>query len=264
MKTTERKPNFSIITATLNAERNLERCIHSVFSQKNINVEHILVDGESSDETAAIIIKWAAKNKQLKYIIEKDQGIYDAWNKGVKIATGSWVLFLGADDFLLQDDVLMQIQNDIMIKHEKPAFLSSLLIKGDSERIERGGRLKAERFVENMYDGPIITMPPQPALFHSKAIFDEGYKFDAKYKTAADKKLFLQLFGVADIQYIDVITTYFSLGGVTNRSGNLLARWLEKNRLRKELRMPIVPYFFFRSLIGAFLRDLLYYAQRFK
>jgi glycosyltransferase involved in cell wall biosynthesis len=88
---------ISIITPTLNSEKYLERCIKSIHSQNYNNIEHIIIDGDSNDETKNIIKKY--QNNKTIFISEKDDGIWDAMNKGLKIASGDIVCFLNSDDY---------------------------------------------------------------------------------------------------------------------------------------------------------------------
>ena len=91
-----KKPKISVITVVYNAEKTLENCFKSLYRQKNLNYEHIVIDGGSTDSTIKIIKKY---KKKIKYwISEKDKGIYDAFNKGMKIASGDYIGFLNSDD----------------------------------------------------------------------------------------------------------------------------------------------------------------------
>ena len=92
---------ISIIIATWNAAKTLRTCLDSIVPQLNKDVELILVDGGSKDETNEIIDSYG--DKVSVHISEPDKGVYDAWNKGVKSASGDWITFIGADDVMLQD-----------------------------------------------------------------------------------------------------------------------------------------------------------------
>ena len=96
---------ITIITVSKNAEETLERCIKSVLSQKYQNIEYIIIDGDSSDRSKKIIEKY--KNKISSVVSEKDNGIWDAMNKGIKIARGELIGFLNADDFYYSDTLFI-------------------------------------------------------------------------------------------------------------------------------------------------------------
>ena len=96
-----KKPLISIITVCKNSERSIEKTIKSVINQKYKNIEYILIDGKSDDKTLSKIRKY--KNKIKKIVSEKDQGIYDAFNKGLKLAKGDLIGFVNSDDVLIKN-----------------------------------------------------------------------------------------------------------------------------------------------------------------
>lgn len=100
---------LSVITVTFNAEHTLERTLRSVSSQTHIDIEHIIVDGKSTDATINMIQEH--ENDKLKWVSEKDNGLYDAMNKGIKMATGDYLCFLNAGDTFFADDTVELIMN---------------------------------------------------------------------------------------------------------------------------------------------------------
>lgn len=98
---------ISIIIATFNAGKTLARCLNSISYQKTESVEVIIVDGGSDDNTLDIVRNSNVVNK---FISEKDKGIYDAWNKGIKMSSGKWIVFLGADDMLCDNCIAQQLE----------------------------------------------------------------------------------------------------------------------------------------------------------
>ena len=94
------KKYISIIIATFNSERYLERCLKSVVRQKGENIQLIIVDNASTDGTLKLLNQF---QEYIDFLIsERDDGIYDAWNKGLKVSEGEWIMFLGSDDILLE------------------------------------------------------------------------------------------------------------------------------------------------------------------
>ena len=113
-------PKISIITVCLNAVNVIDAAINSVLGQTFPDVEYIVIDGGSVDGTVALLDKYQQQNK-VKYISEADAGIYDAMNKGIHLATGEWVYFLGSDDVFFDAEVLQriffrQLLSDICVK----------------------------------------------------------------------------------------------------------------------------------------------------
>src|SRR5690349_12619231 len=115
MPATELLPLITIITPTFNASFCIDRCIQSVINQTYINVEHLIMDGQSTDNTMAIVQQYQENYPQrIRLISEHDNGIYDAMNKGVQQAKGRWLLFLGADDFLYNRNILKKISTILL------------------------------------------------------------------------------------------------------------------------------------------------------
>lgn len=104
---------ISIIIATYNASSTIERCLNSIIQQKNNQIELLIVDGKSKDNTTDIIKKYI---KDIDFFIsEPDKGIYDAWNKGITHTNGKWIMFIGADDIILPKSLnkyLCYLQNN--------------------------------------------------------------------------------------------------------------------------------------------------------
>lgn len=171
------RPLISVVTVVYNAEAHMERAIQSVISQTYDNVEYIVVDGGSTDATLQIIKKY---DSAIDYwISETDSGVYDAMNKGVKIATGDYVLFLGSDDTLF--DIFHELADSLVEKTR--SYYGSVVLSKDNQVYD--GRFYAFKlFLQNI---------PHQAIFYSRAIFEE-YAFDLKYIAVADYALNLKLF----------------------------------------------------------------------
>ena len=114
-------PKFSIITVTYNAGKVLEDTIQSVITQTYKNVEYILVDGGSTDNTLNIINQYRSMIQQV--VSEPDQGLYDAMNKGIRMATGDYICFLNAGDAFHEDDTLQQMVHSIAVNNTLPDVL---------------------------------------------------------------------------------------------------------------------------------------------
>ncbi|OYU95052.1 MAG: hypothetical protein CFE21_12145 [Bacteroidetes bacterium B1(2017)] len=173
-----KEPKISILIATFQAGEFLQECLDSIQKQSYKNMELVIVDGASTDSTLSII----ESNLGLisTYISEPDMGIYDAMNKGVKLATGDYILFLGADDTLLVD----------------LAEIASLL--GDSTTIYYGDVLFKQSGIK--YDGEFgayklaIKNICHQAIFYPSSVFKK-YSFELPYKLLADHALNIKLYG---------------------------------------------------------------------
>lgn len=131
---TESAPIFSIITVTYNAESTIEATMRSVKQQTFRPIEHIIIDGASKDNTLYIINKY--KDKNTKVISEPDHGLYDAMNKGIRLATGTYLCFLNAGDTFHEQDTLARMVNGagLMANEKLPAILYGQTAIVDAER----------------------------------------------------------------------------------------------------------------------------------
>ncbi len=204
---------FSIITVSRNAAGHIAECLASVARQTYEHAEHIIVDGASTDGTQKIV---ARHNQRVsKFISEPDAGIYDAMNKGVHLASGDYVLFLGADDFLFDPQVLDDIAA-LIAREDRPD-----LIYGDIEVRQTDGHR-------------VISRPPPPAealafmicgclphqaTFAERSLFlDRVGLFDTRYRVQADYDWFLRALGTPNLQirHVNRIVSSFRLGGTSS------------------------------------------------
>lgn len=166
----------SIITITYNAEKLIERTIKSVLSQKHKNIEYIIIDGASTDGTMAIVNKY--KDNIDIIISEPDKGISDAWNKGIKLASGKVIGLLNAGDEHYSDGVTKAVE---------AIQAGADLTFGDTELIDAAGNvlmLNKGKFHLWKYSGGIGFY--HPSCFASKALYDRIGGFDTKLKYAMD------------------------------------------------------------------------------
>lgn len=194
---------ISIITVVYNGEKYLEETIQSVINQTYPNVEYIIIDGGSTDGTLDIIKKY--ENKIDYWVSEKDEGIYDAMNKGIDLATGEWVYFLGADDILCRE-VLKQIYFDSNFDRKY------LAIYGDVY-MPKKHKLYNGKF--NKYKIMFCNICHQ-AIFYNSKVFKQN-KFNEKYKIWADYDLNMRIFDEANFMYKPILVAFFNdLSGISS------------------------------------------------
>jgi len=210
---------FSIITPTYNACQFLERAIKSVLEQDYTNWEHIVVDGESTDGTVEILKKY----EHVKWISEKDKGIYDAMNKGINMTDGDLLYFMGADDFFYDNQVLSDIEKEFCMGYD--------IVYGDVESPHFQGR----------YDGPFDLNKIlkknicHQSIFLSKRVFKTVGQFNTKFIVYADWDHNLKWFlnDNINIQYIDrIISNYGEFGFSRKRSDYLFKRDIKRKALK--------------------------------
>ena len=186
---------LSIITATYNAEKYIKKVIENVLAQEYDNYEYIIVDGGSKDCTIQIIEQHITD--KIRYISEKDRGIYDAFNKGVKLARGDFILFLGADDLLYDNKVLKTFNSLIQSKNKDITYYGDV-IKTSNMRRYCGSfdKLKLSK----------INICHQ-AIFYSKKVFYNN-EYDLSYKLLADYVFNIKNF--SSMQHLDFVVSIYN------------------------------------------------------
>lgn len=201
---------ISIVTTSYNSEKTIEETIKSVLSQKYENYEHIIVDGKSKDSTMAIVKKYEEQyNGKLRYISEPDKGIYDAMNKGIKMATGDVIGLLNSDDKYANEDVLGEIAHTI--ENNKCDGIHGNLLYMDTETMTKPKRKWITKST-NIKKG---NMMAHPTLYLKKEIYDKLGLYSLKYKVNADYNFMINLLSHKEIKliYIDKFLIHMRLGG---------------------------------------------------
>lgn len=228
---------ISIVTVTFNAAKTLEQTIQSLISQTYHDIEFIIIDGASSDGTIDIINKYA--NKITYWISEPDNGIYDAMNKSLKIATGDFLLFMGADDVFYKHDII-EIMAKQMI-HSNIVYYGNVLFKG-LNKIHNGKFNKIKWGTTNI---------SHQAIFYPKSIY-KSYSYNTKYKIYADYAYNLILLkNNVKFIYVNEIITLYSMEGVSAKNTDISFQEDYKELLKESVGLP--AYY-----IGKCIRNLYY------
>lgn len=199
---------FSIITVCYNSEKTIKRTLESLLNQTYKDFEVIIVDGLSSDRTLEIVREYSLKINNITIISEKDNGIYDAMNKGVKISKGELIAFLNSDDFY---------ENDALEKIAEFYTSDIDIIYGDTYHIDNYNNIYYEKIIDKVDIKDILNgkMIPHTSTFVRKDICLEKW-FDEKYKIAADYKFILTMYLKGKkFKYIDYRINNMALGGVS-------------------------------------------------
>jgi glycosyltransferase involved in cell wall biosynthesis len=229
---------ISIITATYNSARTLRDTLECVAAQDHGNVEHIIVDGRSTDNTLELVKEYP---HVAKVISEKDKGIYDAMNKGIALATGDVIGILNSDDIYINNQVLSKVARAFEEGAEACYGDLQYVSANDLNKVTRNW--KAGRFHDRSF--LMGWMPPHPTFFVRPEVYRQVGNFNLALKSAADYELMLRVFMKHRfrISYIPEVLVKMRAGGMSNAS--------LKNRLRanKEDRMAwkingLKPYFF--------------------
>jgi len=180
----------SIITVCYNSEKYIHSAIESVLSQTYKNIEYNIIDGGSTDNTINIIKKYEPLfNGRMRWISEKDNGIYDAMNKGISLTTGDLIAILNSDDLYIDAYVIEDIVKQIQISNTDIIYGNIILVKPDN--IENVKRIwKSSKFSKNSFRRG--WHPPHPAFFVKKNIYDQYGVFDTTFEISADFELMLR------------------------------------------------------------------------
>lgn len=229
---TLKHPFFSIIIPTFNSAKTVQKCIESVIYQTFTNFEVLIIDGVSSDNTLQIASDFS--DSRIKILSEPDKGIYDAMNKGIKLAKGSWLYFLGSDDSLYDENVLEAVVIEIH-KHKVDVIYGNVLMK-PSNRIYDG-----EFTYEKMQT---VTLCHQ-AIFYKKKIFKDFGLYNIRYKVLADHDMNLNwLFSSKHKNlFIDKIIAQYSESGF---SSYFIDKEFEKDFNQKLFKLSLTKYSFLK------------------
>jgi glycosyltransferase involved in cell wall biosynthesis len=195
-------PLITIITAVLNNKKTIEDTIISVLMQNYKNIEYIILDGGSTDGTLDILSSY---KKQINCLIsEPDRGVYDAFNKGIDLANGDWIYFLGSDDQFADNNVL----TDVFSKKYKSKMIYGNVIWGDTKNIYAGKFKKTKLYYQNIC---------QQAIFYHRDAFHILGKFDLQYKLLADWVFNMRAFASNIISpvYLERVIAVYSTDGIS-------------------------------------------------
>jgi glycosyltransferase involved in cell wall biosynthesis len=223
------KPVVSVITAVLNGGSSIERSMASVIGQTFSSFEYIVIDGGSRDGTVDILRRY---EDSIEYwISEKDNGIYDALNKGISVSRGEWLYFLGADDAFVDSRVLEKV----FARKRDALFIYGDVLYGDSGVIYGGA------FTKRMLTKRNIC---QQGIFYSSDLFRRLGPFDMKYSLLADWLFNMKVFSLkgARHEHLDMVIAEYSLEGASSRKPDL-SFYLDRLQLiRKYLGMSCYLY----------------------
>ncbi len=198
----------SIITVCYNSSNTIIDTFESMLKQTYKNIEYIVVDGKSTDDTIKIIRKYEKKfDFEFKYISEKDNGIYDAMNKGINMATGEIIGMINSDDFYEPNAI-----QDIVNAYDNKKYE---ILYGMMRKIKNGKELDVSIKSHEFLPEQMIN---HPTCFVTKDIYNDFGKFDTNYKSSADYALMLQYFYNKDITFKPVykIIANFRCGGMSS------------------------------------------------
>lgn len=219
---------ISVITVCYNSDKTIADTLRTARLQTYENTEHIIVDGGSQDETLAVVATEVMRKHKL--VSEKDNGIYDAMNKGIALVTGDVIGFINADDFYPSPDVLATVAAAFEASGADCCY-------GDLCYVQQDDVSKTVRYWRS---APFASglfgrgwCPPHPTFFVRREVYERLGGFDLSFKIAADVELMARFLEVGHISsyYIPKVLVHMRMGGTTNSSwGNVVKQNLEIRR----------------------------------
>lgn len=201
---------LSIVICTYNSSKTLPKTLDSVLTQSYNSYEILIVDGLSSDNTLEIIKSYEKKfNGKLRWISEKDGGVYEAMNKGIDLAKGDWIYFLGSDDIFHSKNVLKKIFQETE-KSDLDVIYGSVEW-GETKTIYDGKFSVLKMMIKNIC---------HQAIFFKKSVFEKYGKFETKYKILADYHFNIKWFNNKKVKrkYIDLVVAKYNINGLSSRT----------------------------------------------
>jgi glycosyltransferase involved in cell wall biosynthesis len=207
---------ISIITVTLNSELTIKDTLNSILSQRYKNIEHIIVDGGSSDQTIEILKKYPNKNKKI-YSYNKS-GIYQAINYGIKKSNGDYITILNSDDFYQSDDTISNVVKVIKKNINIKIFFGNIIYFKQKELYNIKRYYSATNFNKSLMRYGI--MPPHPASFIGKEIYQTNSPYREDFMIASDFEFFLRTIYIKKIKYKKINQTIvrMRMGGISTRN----------------------------------------------
>lgn len=256
-KSFEDKPLISIITIVFNGEEYLERTVKSVTNQTYINIEYIIIDGGSIDKTLSIIEKY--RDKIDYYISEKDNGIYNAMNKGLHFSTGDFILMLNAGDYFYNNYCLRKVISRISDLNEV-YFTQAEVKSGDNSYLKPKNSINYNVWLNN-------NLPIHQSVFVPKNL--KYIQYDESLKITADSLYLKRLQNICKFNYIDELMVVFSLGGISSYYKSFSHLILHIKEHLKYLNLTngslikkiyIIIAFFGKYLLSRIINEKKYYA----
>ena len=237
----------SIITVVFNGQNTIKDTVKSVLTQDYPDIEHIIIDGASTDGTMQVIQSYSDRIAHI--VSEPDQGIYDAMNKGIKLATGDLVGILNADDFYASSDVISTVVKQFEISQVDSVFGDLVFVKPDALdqviRYYSSAKFHPKQFAAGW-------MPAHPTFFVKRWAYEQYGLFKTDYKIASDYELLIRFLAKYQLsyRYIPKVMVKMRAGGVSTK--NLRSNWVlnqeivrgcAENGIRTNMLRVLAKYF---------------------
>jgi glycosyltransferase len=238
----------SIVTACWNSSSSIISAINSVNIQSYPNIEHVFIDGVSSDNTVDIIKSSSIRKNIL--ISEKDKGIYDALNKGISVASGDIIGFVHSDDFLAHEEIIERVVNHFSNSYSPDIVYGDLqyVSKDNTDKVIRkwvAGDYCRDKFKDGW-------MPPHPTFFMKKSSYDKYGLFDLSYQISSDYESMIRYMWLnyQKVEYLPEVMVIMRTGGESNRSTErILLKMKEDFYIMRKYNFPALRTLFLKNFL---------------
>lgn len=238
----------TIITAVFNGAATLDKTIQSVISQTYPNIEHIVIDGASTDGSVNIAKSYTGD--RCRVISEKDRGLYDALNKGISLAEGEIIGILNADDVYVDANLIEDLATHFASDSDLDCIYGDLnfVAKKKGKEILVSKWIAGELSHQKLKYG---WMPPHPTIFFRRSVYKNIGCFDIGFQISSDYDLILRAFAIKDFKskYIPRLMVNMQLGGLSNRSWkNIATKMIEDYSVMKKNKISPITALFFKNM----------------
>ena len=225
---------LSIITINRNNAHGLKKTMQSVVSQTNKDLEYIVVDGASTDESVEVI-KHFAEQRDIRWVSERDNGIYNAMNKGIGMAQGEYVMILNSGDYLVSPQVVDEMGKALETNNRPDIFYGNMLKIWPDGKILRDHQLRDDYSLFDFYHG---TLNPD-GTYIRRSLFEQYGPFDESLKICSDWAWMLKTVGMNGVKplHVDIDTLYFDMTGVSE--GGERSRQTIRNERQQVLKQTL-------------------------
>lgn len=237
---------ISVITVSYNSAATIADTVRSVAGQTHTDIEHLVIDGSSTDDTVRVVE--ANRHPNLVLSSEPDKGIYDAMNKGLTRATGEVIGFLNADDFYADPVVLVRVAKAFENPHVEACFADLVYVTEDNRKVVRYWKSRPYEMGSFAYG----WSPAHPTFYIRRSALERLGQFDLTYRLAADTEFMMRYLESGGIQsaYIPHVQVRMRVGGVSNNSWRNIMR--QNRETLQALKKNAIPY----SLLSFVLHKL--------
>jgi glycosyltransferase involved in cell wall biosynthesis len=243
-------PFFSVIIATKNISNEFHNTLKSILIQKFKSYEIILIDSSDNEKSKKIINEYSSL---VDHFLDKgDKGIYDAWNQGLSVSMGKWIVFLGSGDILTE--------NSFGKVHEKIKYKDLDLLLTNINLVSKDSYKFIMPQVFNFNTLSKFIQPPHPGIFHNKKVFIDYGKFNDNYKIAGDYEFLLRIVEKANYEILDIISVEMLAGGVS-QSLKVVEEGFKIQYLDKRFKLLTVLYNCFKLVLKLCLKKFIKHFQ---